>query len=129
MQIATKIILKRVCLSILCVLLGSFLYAAPATLTTFIRIDQFGYFCNSKKVAVIANPQTGFDSNVHFTPSAGVNKYEVRNWTTDAVVFSGTAVPWNAGATHVQSGDKVWWFDSLLLIPPEVITSTIQEMQ
>jgi endoglucanase len=106
-----KIIVLFLCGILTGILATTSLYAGPGNTTTFIRIDQFGYFCSSKKVAVIANPQIGFDSNVHFTPSTGANQYQVRNWITDAVVFSGTTVPWNAGATHTQSGDKVWWFD------------------
>jgi endoglucanase len=113
--IITGILLFVFMLSIECT---SSLYAGPATTSSFIRIDQFGYFCGSKKVAIIANPQIGFDSNIHFTPSTGANQYQVRNWTTDVVVFTGTALPWNGGATHAQSGDKVWWFDFTALNTP-----------
>ncbi len=34
----------------------------------------------------------------------------MRRWSDDVAVFTGTLKPWNAGATHSQSGDKVWWF-------------------
>ncbi len=93
--------------------LGSYLslLAAPATTSTFIKIDQFGYFCGSKKVAVIADPQTGYNANDAFTPSTGSNQYEIRRWDNDQTVFSGTIVSWKAGQTHTQSGDKCWWFD------------------
>ncbi|MDO6422134.1 glycoside hydrolase family 9 protein [Saccharophagus degradans] len=74
----------------------------------FIVIDQFGYLPNSSKVAVIRDPQVGFDSHLSFNPSAN---FEVVSADTHEVVFSGTATPWNSGKTHSGSGDKVWWFD------------------
>ena len=87
------------------------IWAAPAQTTKFIRIDQFGYFPNSKKVAVIADPQTGFNSAEAFNPGTGANQYQVLRWSDDAIVFSGTIQAWNGGATHTQSGDRGWWFD------------------
>ncbi len=83
---------------------------AQTTIPTsdFIKIDQFGYLPNATKVAVISNPQTGFNANLSF--NAG-NTYEVRNWQTGAVLFTGSPQQWNGGATHTQSGDKGWWFD------------------
>jgi endoglucanase len=86
-------------------------WSAPASTTDFIHIDQFGYLCNSSKVAVISDPQTGYNSTLSFSPSSGANQYQLRDWNTDVVVFTGTINAWNAGATHIQSGDKAWWFD------------------
>jgi hypothetical protein len=79
-----------------------------AQTSDFIHVDQFGYKTNHSKVAVISNPQTGFNASQSFTPS---NTLEVRNASTNAVVFSGSPILWNSGATHSQSGDKGWWFD------------------
>ncbi|MFN6945028.1 MAG: glycoside hydrolase family 9 protein [Cytophagaceae bacterium] len=73
-----------------------------------IRVDQFGYLCNAQKIAVIANPQTGYNSGLSFTPSATL---EVRRWDDHEVVFSDEITEWNGGAVHAQSGDRVWWFD------------------
>jgi len=89
------------------------LHAAPGVITPNIRIDQFGYFPSSKKIAVIANPITGFNVGYqgNFNASTGANQYQVRRWSDDAVVFTGTITAWNSGATHAQSGDKGWWFD------------------
>lgn len=42
--------------------------AAPPTTSPFIRVDQFGYFPASTKVAVIANPQQGFNADQSFSP-------------------------------------------------------------
>ncbi|MGB3073870.1 MAG: glycoside hydrolase family 9 protein, partial [Chitinophagales bacterium] len=70
----------------------------------------FGYRCDAVKIAVISNPQTGYNAADHFLPGTGNNKYEVRRWSDDVAVFTGTIKPWSSGATHLQSGDKVWWF-------------------
>ncbi len=87
------------------------LWAGPSKTTEFIKVDQFGYFCQSKKIAVIADPQAGFNSSETFSPGMGVNQYQVRRWDNDQVVFSGTLQVWNNGNTHGQSGDRGWWFD------------------
>jgi hypothetical protein len=84
---------------------------APGTTTKYIRIDQFGYLPTSKKIAIIVDPQTGYNAAESFSPGTGANQYQVRNWGSNAVVYSGTLVAWNSGATHVQSGDRGWKFD------------------
>ncbi len=90
-------------------------WAAPSVVSPHIHIDQFGYVPGAAKVAVLADPQTGFNSALSFTP--GIS-YEVRRWSDDVAVFAGSPAAWNSGATHVQSGDKVWWFDfSSLAVP------------
>lgn len=83
----------------------------PAVYSKHIKIDQFGYLPNSRKVAVIADPQTGYNASESFNPGTGANQYQVRRWSDDMVVFTGTLTAWNSGATHAQSGDKGWWFD------------------
>jgi hypothetical protein len=90
----------------------------PGTFSKHIKIDQFGYLPNSKKLAVIADPQTGYNASESFNPGTGINQYQVRRWSDDAVVFSGTLVAWNSGATHAQSGDRGWWFDFSSLTTP-----------
>ncbi|MCC6410494.1 MAG: glycoside hydrolase family 9 protein [Saprospiraceae bacterium] len=87
------------------------LLAGPGTTTPYIKIDQFGYLCNSKKVAVIVDPQTGYNSAESFNPGAGANQYQVRRWTDDVPVFTSTLQIWGGGAIHTQSGDRGWWFD------------------
>lgn len=88
-----------------------FVQSAPATISKYIKLDQFGYCPISKKIAVVVDPQVGYNADESFTPGTGVNQYQVRRWSNDAVVFSGTLAVWNSGATHDQSGDKGWWFD------------------
>lgn len=48
---------------------------AQVTITEFIKTDQFGYRTNDEKVAVISDPQTGYNSASSFSPCA---TYEVR---------------------------------------------------
>lgn len=73
-----------------------------------ILVDQFGYRPQDPKVAVIASPQRGENANRAFTPGS---VYEVRNASTNAVVFSGALTPWNGGQIHGQAGDRAWHFD------------------
>jgi endoglucanase len=82
--------------------------ALAVTVDNHIKVDQFGYRTAEKKIAVISNPITGYNSTNPFTPGSN---YEVRRASDDATVFTGTITAWNGGATHAQSGDKVWWFD------------------
>jgi endoglucanase len=86
-------------------------FAIPPSVDNHIKVDQFGYRCSDQKIAVISNPQTGFNSGSPFAATTAANQYQVRDWATNAVVYTGTITAWNAGATHGQSGDIVWWFD------------------
>ena len=94
----------------------------------FIHVDQFGYLENAAKVAVICDPQLGFNAGDSFTPSATL---QVHNASDDTQVFSGTVQVWNGGATDATSGDKGWWFDfSSLTTPGEYfIYDPIQEVR
>ncbi|MDT0557112.1 glycoside hydrolase family 9 protein [Ichthyenterobacterium sp. W332] len=74
----------------------------------FIHVDQFGYRVNNTKVAVISNPQIGFNSALNYTPN---NSLEVRDANTNTVIFTGLISSWNNGGVHSQSGDNGWWFD------------------
>ena len=87
-------------------LLGNLAAQSPGS--SFIRLDQFGYLPDAKKVAIIADPMVGFDAAQSFTPG---NVYEVRRVSDGQSVYSGAPVSWKNGATHAQSGDKGWWFD------------------
>lgn len=78
------------------------------TISKYIVVDQFGYLPSSKKIAVIRDPQAGFDAAESFTPGA---LYAVVEAGTNTQVFSAPPVVWNAGATDNSSGDKAWWFD------------------
>ena len=78
------------------------------TLGPAIVVDQFGYLPAQEKVAVVRDPQTGFDSADAFEPGT---VYDVVNAATNAVVHTGALVPWNGGAVDASSGDKAWHFD------------------
>ncbi|HWA75718.1 MAG TPA: glycoside hydrolase family 9 protein [Polyangiaceae bacterium] len=73
-----------------------------------IVVDQFGYRRHDAKVAVIRDPQIGYDSAVDFTPGP---RYAVVNKATGAIVKRGAPTAWNGGATDPSTGDKAWWFD------------------
>ena len=94
---------------------ANYLSAAPPATSPFIRVDQFGYFPTSNKVAVISNPQQGFDANQSFSPG---QQYQVRRWDDHEVVFAGAPEAWNGGKTHAQSGDQGWWFDFSAVTAP-----------
>jgi endoglucanase len=73
-----------------------------------IVVDQFGYLPKSKKVAVIRDPQVGYDSSARFTPGKA---YALIELPTGKVVKTAPPTVWNGGNTDQASGDKAWWFD------------------
>jgi len=66
----------------------------------WIVVDQFDYPTKAAKIAVIRNPQLGYDSMVHFTPG---QNYAVVNRTTSDIIKRGTPTVWNNGATDTQA--------------------------
>jgi hypothetical protein len=95
-------------LSILFLYITTLFAAGPQKIQKNIMIDQFGYRPGDKKIAMIADPVIGTNSNERFTPGA---TYEVRSWDTYLAVFTGKTAVWNHGAIDYTSGDKGWWFD------------------
>jgi endoglucanase len=95
-------------LNILLCLLSFFGASMAQTTTKFIIVDQFGYLPESQKIAVIKDPQVGFDASESFTPG---QHYVVVNAVTGEQKYSGNPVVWNSGATDASSGDKAWHFD------------------
>lgn len=93
----------------------SCLQAAPAVTTLHICLDQFGYLPTATKIAVIANPQQGFNAGQTYIPGSTL---QVRNWSDDSVVWQGSPAQWNGGATDAISGDQCWWFDFSALTTP-----------
>ena len=57
------------------------------TTTPFIKIDQFGYFPNAKKVAVINDPQSGYNAAESFSPSTGASQYQIRRVSDNLSIF------------------------------------------
>jgi len=80
----------------------------PGALNLRIAVDQFGYLPDMTKVAVISDPQQGFNAGENYTPGSAL---QVRTLSSNTVVYSGSPVAWSNGMTHAQSGDRVWWFD------------------
>jgi len=78
------------------------------TVSKYIVVDQFGYRPNAKKIAIIRDPQTGFDQAESFTPGT---TYAVIKKSNGQEVMSGALTNWNSGTTDASSGDKVKWFD------------------
>jgi hypothetical protein len=74
----------------------------------YIMIDQFGYRPNDMKVAVLVDPQEGFNAEDSYEPSGRI---EVRRADDDSVVYESETVIWNDGAVQANSGDKGWHFD------------------
>lgn len=91
------------------------LSAIPSDTSIHIKIDQFGYRPDDPKVAVISNPQQGFNANESFNPG---KTYQVRRWDDNSLVFSEQILPWQAGKTQSNSGDRGWWFDFSSLKTP-----------
>jgi len=85
--------------------------------TNHIHLDQFGYLPEMTKVAVISNPEIGFNSAELFTPAT---EYEVIDVQTNEVVFTAPIQQWNNTEIHDQSGDIGWWFDFSELETPGV---------
>ncbi len=84
------------------------LFAQQPTLSKYIVVDQFGYLPESRKIAVIRDPQVGFDAAESFTPG---NSYSLVSTTGDLPVLTAAPVSWKSGSTDNSSGDKAWWFD------------------
>ena len=83
-------------------------FAHDGSHSSFIIVDQFGYLPDMPKVAVIKDPQVGFDAGMSFSPG---NSYVLVNSATGEHIFSAAPVAWRGGATDESSGDRVWWFD------------------
>jgi endoglucanase len=80
-----------------------------------LRVDQFGYRPNARKVAVLRAAVTGFDAPAAWVPGPVI---EVRRAADGVVVFSGAPVPWSGGAVHADSGDRCWHLDFTALRTP-----------
>jgi hypothetical protein len=85
--------------------------------SAFIVVDQFGYLPDSEKVAVLRDPEMGFDAAESYTPGA---KYQLIDAATKAVVSELTASAWNGGAVDPTSGDRAWRVDFSAVKTPGV---------
>jgi endoglucanase len=74
----------------------------------YIMVDQFGYRPADEKIAVLADPVSGFNAGDHYLPG---DRLDVRRLKDNVTVFSGHPVIWKNGITQETSGDRGWWFD------------------
>lgn len=87
-----------------------------AAVSEQIIVDQFGWRASDpRKVAIFADPINGQNAAVSYTPGA---TFQIRRASDNATVFTGNTVSWNGGATHSQSGDRVWYGDFSSLTAP-----------
>jgi endoglucanase len=96
------------CMIVILQLLSMYSICTAQTVSKYIVVDQFGYLTNSKKFAVIRDPQTGFDASESFSPGSS---FSVVDATTGAALFSANPLQWKDNTTDESSGDKAWWFD------------------
>lgn len=82
--------------------------SAGLSISKYIVVDQFGYLPDATKIAVIRDPQTGFDAAESFTPGTS---YKLINLDTGETVHTAALTAWKGGAEAEVAGDKVWWFD------------------
>ncbi|MCK6401758.1 MAG: glycoside hydrolase family 9 protein [Sphaerotilus natans subsp. sulfidivorans] len=107
----TMFLRPRACVGLLLLLGAGAAPAVPSATVPWIKVDQFGYQPAMQKVAVIVDPQAGFNAAEAFAPGTGSGQYQIRRWADDVVVHTGTLQPWKSGATHAQSGDRGWHYD------------------
>jgi endoglucanase len=74
----------------------------------YLVVDQFGYRPDMKKVAILVDPQEGWNAKDEYVPG---NTLELRRFDDGAVVISGKPALWSNGDTQPSSGDRGSWFD------------------
>ncbi|QLE01848.1 glycoside hydrolase family 9 protein [Galbibacter sp. BG1] len=80
------------------------------TKKNYIRVDQFGYFEDATKIAIIAKAVNGFNSGAGINLDVNVN-VKLKKASDNNTVYQAKATVWNGGNTHGLSGDKGWWFN------------------
>jgi endoglucanase len=84
-------------------------------LQRYIAIDQFGYRPKMTKVAVLVDPERGWNAADDYAPEG---TFEVRRWSDGSVAFSSRVTPWNDGQVEPSSGDRGAWFNFTRLDEP-----------
>jgi endoglucanase len=74
----------------------------------YLVVDQFGYRPDMKKVAILVDPQQGWNAKDEYVPG---NTLELRRFDDGVRVMSGKPALWNNGDTQPSSGDRGAWFD------------------
>ncbi len=73
-----------------------------------IHVDQLGYLPGMKKVAILSDPQVGYNSNQSYQPSSNIQLVDA---STGSNVMALNQVAYNNGETDSDSGDRVWHVD------------------
>ncbi|HWA78554.1 MAG TPA: glycoside hydrolase family 9 protein [Polyangiaceae bacterium] len=84
-------------------------------LQKYIVVDQFGYRPSLAKVAVLVDPELGWNAADSYTPGP---ELEVRKWSDGSRVFAGPIQTWNGGKLDESAGDRGAWFDFSKLLEP-----------
>ena len=74
----------------------------------YIVVDQFGYRPDMKKVAILVNPQEGWNAHDEYLPG---DTLELRRFDDGAKVMSGRPERWMNGLIQPNAGDSGFWFD------------------
>jgi hypothetical protein len=83
--------------------------ALAAPVSEQIIVDQFGWRAGApRKVAIFADPISGQNSAVAYTPAS---TFQLKRVSDGITVFTGNVTSWRTGTTQTQSGDKVWYGD------------------
>jgi endoglucanase len=83
----------------------------------FILVDQFGYLPDSEKIAVLRDPETGFDSADSYAPG---KSYQLIDAATKMSVSDLAPVAWKNGMVDKSSGDRAWRLDFSKVTTPGV---------
>jgi endoglucanase len=84
-------------------------------LQRYIVVDQFGYLPDMTKIAVLVDPEQGWNAADSYTPKG---EFEVRRWADGSVAFKSRVTAWNEGKLDANSGDRGAWFNFTPLREP-----------
>lgn len=84
---------------------------AKWTWSPHIAVNQFGYLPDDHKLAVLIDPQQGFNAKAAYDAPDELLLARVRHDDLLDVVGRYPPEPWNEGATDASSGDRGWWVD------------------
>ena len=74
----TMFLRPRACVGLLLLLGAGAAPAVPSATVPCIKVDQFGYHPAMQKVAVVVDPQAGFNAAETFAPGTGSGQYQIR---------------------------------------------------
>ncbi|HEU4582474.1 MAG TPA: glycoside hydrolase family 9 protein [Polyangiaceae bacterium] len=88
---------------------------ASVPLQRYIALDQFGYRPEMTKIAVLVDPEQGWNAADSYQPEG---EFQVRRWEDGSVAFSARITAWNDGKLDANSGDRGSWFNFTRLKDP-----------